>query len=163
MLPRSILPAQSSPPWEICLPCPWLVNTIFTLVPYLLFKSASAHYFPGDVLKFIGREVREPAVLLEIHGHALAAVLRAQDERVQCRTHLNLFKWECVFEALHGVSFVMVPSGSAVDSLSGFLKRGALAFALGLIHNHFVCFSDHSLRFFIPFFLIVTLTPTRGF
>lgn len=65
------------PAWGICLPCPWLVNTIFTLVPYLLFKTVSAHYFPGDVLKFIGSEVREPAVLFEIHGHAPAAAPRA--------------------------------------------------------------------------------------
>lgn len=104
------------PAWGIWIPCPWLVNTIFTLVPYLLFKSVSAHYFPGDVLKFIGSEVREPAVLFE-------------NERVERRTHLNLFKWECVFEALHGVSFVMVPSGCAVDSLR-FSNEGSLGICL---------------------------------
>lgn len=76
----------------------------------------------------------------------------AQDGRVQNGAQLNLFKWERAFEALHGVSFVMGPSGSAVDSLSGFLTRGVLACALGLVHNHLVCLSDHSLRFFIsPF------------
>ncbi len=46
----------------------------------------------------------------------------------------------------------MGPSGSAVDSLSGFLTRGALACALGLVHNHLVCLSDHSLHFFISHF-----------
>lgn len=44
----------------------------------------------------------------------------------------------------------MGPSGSAVDSLSGFLTRAALACALGLVHNHLVCLSDHPLLLYLP-------------
>lgn len=46
-------------------------------------------------------------------------------------------------------SFVTCPSGSSVDRCWVFLMRGALAYALGLIHNHSVRLSDHSLPYFL--------------
>lgn len=42
-------------------------------------------------------------------GHG--TVPHAPDGSVHRRAHLKVFKWEHVFEALHGVSFVMGPSG----------------------------------------------------
>lgn len=118
---------------EICLPCPWLVNTIVTLAHFLL------EYKP----QFICREVSRPLVLFGIHCHArLQYLMHRMEERWTglIWTYSN----ECVFEALHVANFVMAPPGPAVDGLSGFLTRGVMACALGLVHNHLLCLSDHA-------------------
>lgn len=72
--------------------------------------------------------------------------------RARSGAHLNSLKWARAFEAFHGASPVMGPCGCAVDSLAGFLMRGALACACGLAHNHLLRVSDHSLCFFIRSF-----------
>lgn len=87
-----------------------------------------------------------PLVSFWIHCHAwLQHLMHRMEERWTglIWTYSN----ECVFEALHVVSFVTTPPGPAVDGLSGFLARGGMACALGLVHNHLLCLSDHSLCF----------------
>lgn len=51
------LSAVSALPCEICLPCPWLINTIVMPAPYILYIRAE--FLPGNEPQFIDREVRK--------------------------------------------------------------------------------------------------------
>lgn len=104
---------------------------------------------PGiGAYNFIGAEVRRPDSLLWVFGIQRRARHLARGPPA----HTLLIQMSArVFEALHAVSFVTAPGGPAADGLSGFLTRGALACASGLLHNHLARPSDHSGRLALSF------------